>query len=70
MEVRAGGASAKLLYSGTLEQGQRKAFEGRALQLALAKPANVAVRLNGAKVDLPAGTTFRVTPRQIVRASS
>jgi hypothetical protein len=67
MEVHTG---TKLLYSGTLEQGQRKVFEGRALELALARPANVAVRLNGAKVELPAGTTFRVTPRQIVRQSS
>ena len=70
MEVRVGAAGAKLLYSGTLEQGQRKVFEGRSLQLSLAEPGNVAVRLNGVKVDLPAGTTFRVTSHQIVRASS
>jgi cytoskeletal protein RodZ len=70
MEVRAGAASGKLLYSGTLEQGQRQEFAGRALQLALAEPANVAVRLNGTQVDLPAGTTFLVTPRRIVRTSS
>ncbi len=38
MEVRAGSASGRLLYSGTLEQGQRMQFEARALQLALAKP--------------------------------
>lgn len=70
MEVRAGRPGTKLLYSGTLEQGQRKAFQGSSLQLALAKPANVQVRLNGATVDLPVGTTFVVTPRRIVRASS
>jgi cytoskeletal protein RodZ len=70
MEVRAGMASAKLLYSGTLEQGQRKSFEGRELQLALAEPENVAVRLNGSRVELPVGTTFRVTPKRIVRATS
>ena len=70
MEVRAGSAAGKLLYSGTLEQGQRKSFEGRSLQLALAEPENVAVRLNGNRVELPAGTTFVVTSRRVARASS
>jgi hypothetical protein len=70
MEVRSGRSGTKLLYSGTLEQGQRKAFLGSTLQLALAKPANVQVRVNGATVALPAGTTFVVTPKRIVRASS
>jgi cytoskeletal protein RodZ len=70
MEVRAGSASGRLLYSGTLEQGQAKRFEGRRLQLALAEPQNVVVRRNGARVELPAGTTFLVTARRIVPASS
>ncbi len=70
MEVRAGSAAGKLLYSGTLEQGQRKSFEGRSLQLALAEPENVAVRLNGNRIELPAGTTFVVTSRRVARARS
>jgi hypothetical protein len=70
MEVRAGAGSAKLFYSGTLEQGQAKAFLGPSLRLSLAEPANVEVRLNGSAVSLPAGTTFLVTPKRIVRASS
>jgi cytoskeleton protein RodZ len=70
MEVRAGSAAGKLLYSGTLERGQRKAFEGERLQLALAEPQNVAVRLNGNRVDLPVGTTFVVTPRRVARTTS
>jgi cytoskeleton protein RodZ len=70
MEVRAGSVSGRLLYSGTLEPGQRKTFNGRSLQLALAKPGNVAVRLNGRKVELPAGSTFVVTARRITRSSS
>lgn len=70
MEVRAGTAPGRLLYSGTLEQGQRQNFEGRSLQLALAKPGNVTVRLNGNRVELPAGSTFVVTSRRIVPASS
>ena len=67
MEIRAGG---KLLYSGTLERGQRKSFEGRRLQLAIAEPENVVVRVNGNRVALPAGTTFVVTPKRIARATS
>ncbi len=64
-----GSLSGRLLYSGTLEPGQRKSFQGRSLQLALAKPDNVAVRLNGRKVELPAGTTFVVSARRIAPAS-
>ena len=70
MEVRAATSSGKLLYSGTLEQGQRKSFDGKSLQVALAKPQNVVVRLNGNSVGLPRGTTFVVTSRRIVRAPS
>ena len=68
MEVRAGSASGRLVYSGTLEQGQRKSFEGQRLHLALAKPANVSVRLGGRQTELPAGSTFSVTARRIVPA--
>ncbi len=70
MEVRSTAPAGKLLYSGTLEQGQRKPFQGRALQLALAEPDNVSVRVNGNLVELPAGTTFVVTAQRITRASS
>ncbi len=70
MAVRAGSSSGKLLYSGTLEQGQVKRFEARRLQLALAEPQNVLVRRNGNRVELPAGSSFVVTSRQIALASS
>ena len=70
MEVRAAAPAGKLLYSGTLEQGQRKTFQGRALQLALAEPDNVLVRVNGNMVELPAGTTFVVTAKRVTRATS
>jgi hypothetical protein len=70
MEVRATSAAGKLLYSGTLEQGQRKSFDGQSLQLALAEPGNVVVRVNGNRVDLPTGTTFVVTSKRIARATS
>ena len=70
MEVRARTSSGKLLYSGTLEEGQRKSFEGKSLQLTLAKPQNVVVRLNGNRVELPKGTMFVVTSQRVVRATS
>jgi cytoskeletal protein RodZ len=70
MEVREGSASGRLLYTGTLEKGQRKEFAARRLQLVLAQPENVLVRLNGNRKDLPDGTAFTVTSRRIVPASS
>ena len=70
MEVRAVSSAGRLLYSGTLEEGQRKSFEGQSLQLALAAPQNVVVRVNGNRVDLPKGTTFVVTSQRIARATS
>jgi len=70
MEVRSGSVSGQLLYSGTLERGQRKPFQGRRLQLALAEPDNVRLRVNGNRMELPAGTAFVVTARRIVTASS
>jgi cytoskeleton protein RodZ len=70
MEVRADAPAGKLLYSGTLEQGQRKTFQGRLLQLALAEPDNVVVRVNGNRVDLPEGSTFVVSAQRITRATS
>jgi cytoskeleton protein RodZ len=70
MEVRATSSAGRLLYSGTLEKGQRKSFDGKSLQFALAKPQNVVVRVNGNRVELPQGTTFVVTSKRIVRAPS
>jgi len=70
MEVRTGSAAGRLLYSGTLERGQSKAFDGRRLHVALAKPANVSVRLGGSPAVLPAGSTFAVTASRIVPATS
>jgi len=69
MEVRPGSVAGRPLYSGTLERGQRKQFTARrALQLALAAPDNVLVRVNGNRQELPAGTTFVVTAKRIVSA--
>jgi hypothetical protein len=70
MEVRAGSMAGRLLYSGTLERGQHKRFHGKTLQLALAEPEYVSVRLNGNRVELPAGTAFVINSRRIARAAS
>jgi hypothetical protein len=70
MEVRSGSSAGRLLYSGTLEWGQEQDFTARRLVLALTEPENVSVRLNGKRVQLPAGTSFVVTSRRIARASS
>ena len=70
MEVRTGPGFRTLAYSGTLEPGQHKRFQGRQLQLTLASPYNVSVRLNGHRRELPPGSTFVVTPRRIARVAS
>jgi cytoskeleton protein RodZ len=71
MEVREGSVAGRLLYSGTLERGQRKTFTSRRnLQLALAEPGNVIVRVNGNREELPAGTSFLVSAQRIAAASS
>ena len=70
MEVRTGPGFRTLAYSGTLEPGQHKRFRGRQLQLTLAAPDNVSVRLNGHRRELPSGSTFVVTPKRIARAAS
>jgi hypothetical protein len=70
MEVRASSSAGQLLYSGTLEQGQRKTFDGKVLQLALRAPRHVAVKVNGNRVELPSGTAFVVTAQRITRAPS
>jgi cytoskeleton protein RodZ len=70
MEVRSGQRGRHLEYSGTLERGQRKAFQARVLHLAVARPDNVTIRVNGRRVALPAGRTFVVTAKRIAHVPS
>jgi hypothetical protein len=74
MMVRAGSENGRLLYSGTLERGQRwapeRSFRGKRLWVTLTRPDNVVVRLRGAAQELPSGSSFVVTARQIAPASS
>ena len=70
MEVRSGTRTGELLWSGTLEPGHPQEFTGRRLQLSLSQPQNVSVRLNGRRVQLPAGAAFVVSARRIASAAS
>jgi cytoskeleton protein RodZ len=70
MEVRSGTTAGKLLWSGTLQPGHPQEFRGSRLQLALSEPQHVSVRLNGRRVQLPAGTAFVVTARRIASAAT
>ncbi len=73
MMVRAGSENGRLLYSGTLERGQRwapeRSFRGNRLWVTLTRPDNVVIRLRGAAQELPSGNSFVVTARQIAPAS-
>lgn len=53
MEVRAGTAAGKPLYTGTLERGQVQRFTKKALYLSVARPGNVVVTFNGTRITLP-----------------
>ena len=53
MEVRAGSASGKPLYTGTLEKGQLQRFTKKKLYLAIARPGNVLVKVDGKPYTLP-----------------
>jgi len=63
MEVRAGTAFGRPLYTGTLESGQMQRFTKKALYLAVARPANVVVTLDGKRIILPRGCKLKVTGR-------
>jgi hypothetical protein len=73
MIVRAGSEAGRLLYSGTLERGQRwspeRSFRGNRLWITLTRPDNVVIRLRGTAQELPGGNSFVVTARQIAPAS-
>ena len=55
LQVRNGSAGGKLLWEGTLEQGQTQRFvKYRRLWIDLGDPQNLNAKLNGLRVDLPA----------------
>jgi cytoskeletal protein RodZ len=53
MEVRAGNGTP--LYTGTLEKGQTQRFTKKSLALSVDRPANVVVKVNGARYVFPRG---------------
>jgi cytoskeletal protein RodZ len=55
MEVRAGDRKRTPLYTGTLERGQIQRFTRTSLDLYVAKPRNVTIRVNGQRGRLDAG---------------
>ena len=52
VEVRANSQRGRQLYSGTLEQGQTRLFQGRRVWLNIGIPQNVRVTINGRRVQL------------------
>lgn len=55
MEVRTGDAKRKPLYTGTLERGQMQRFTQTSLEVYVAKPKNVTIRVNGQRGRLEGG---------------
>jgi cytoskeletal protein RodZ len=74
VEVRLGSSAGRQLYAGTLAAGERQRFHAKRLWITVSAPANVALRVNGARRTLPghgyprvlvarAGGTLTVAPR-------
>ncbi len=72
VQVRNGGVNGKLVWEGTLEQGQTQRFtKYRRLWLDLEQPQNLDIRLNGHSVgDLPARSAVVVVTADGVRTQS
>lgn len=72
VEVRNGGVNGKLVWEGTLEQGQTQRFtKYRRLWLDLGQPQNLNVRLNGRRVaDLPTRPAVVVATAEGIRTVS
>jgi len=67
LQVHRGSATGRILFQGTLEDGQDQVFTGRKLWITLDRPENLAMVLNGHTRRLPVGgvKTLIVTPRGI-----
>jgi Helix-turn-helix domain/Domain of unknown function (DUF4115) len=60
MQVRAGSATGRPLYTGTLEKGQLQRFTKKSLYLSVSRPGNIVVKVDGKPFTLPRsrGVTF------------
>ncbi len=67
LQVRNGGVNGKLLWEGTLEQGQTQRFlKYHRLWLELDDPQNLNAKLNGQRVELPSqAAVVLVTPNRV-----
>jgi cytoskeletal protein RodZ len=71
VQVRAGSVSGRLLFEGTLEQGQAKRFTRKRLWLEVGAPSNLNVRLNGRRVrSFPQGPAIVLVTAKGVRTVS
>ena len=72
LQVRAGGVNGRLLWEGTLEQGQVQRFlKYRHLWLDLDEPQNLNAKVNGRRVELPSeAAVVLVTPRGVSTLST
>ncbi len=72
LEVRRGGPSGPVLYTGTLERGQVQRFVERRLWLHVSAPENLEVMLNGRPADLGrrCPQVVVVTGRQVTSTAS
>jgi cytoskeleton protein RodZ len=71
VQVRAGSVSGRLLFEGTLEQGQAKRFTRKRLWLEVGAPSNLNVQLNGRRVQsFPQGPAIVLVTAKGVRTVS
>jgi cytoskeletal protein RodZ len=71
VQVRAGSVSGRLLFEGTLEQGQAKRFTRKRLWLEVGAPSNLNVRLNGRRAQgFPQGPAIVLVTAKGVRTVS
>lgn len=71
--VRRGSGSGEVVYTGTIETGRTMRFTGKRLWLNVASPDNLAARLNGKTVSLPAVSrpvVLLVTKKGLSQAST
>ncbi len=70
LEVKRRGPTGELVYSGTLEQGQRQRFAGRRLWIRVGRPSALDATLNGKRVTLPQLQAILVVTARGVRTVS
>jgi cytoskeletal protein RodZ len=71
LQVRAGSATGRLLYQGTLEKRQSQQFSARSLWLNVGSPENLSLRLNGRTVRIGGSCprVLEIAPRRLVSSA-